>query len=287
MISIITSAYKAENTISRAIESLLAQTYKDWEMIIVVDASPDNTYNIALTYANKDNRIKVINNKENVGAGMARRIGIKNINPNTEYTTFLDSDDYYKPELLEVLYKNAKETNADVIHPGHIVVENNKEIALVPKYKLCIGKDTVVSDNSGTNHFMNTFLFKKWLWDKVEYSDRRYIEDTPTLLQLLYYANSILHFNYAGYCYVQNTDSLIHTASPIKNCIYLLLHSVTSFEFGKKVDCKQIIEASLNNFISNIYKLKEYQKTPSYNKEISQYKEEISEIFNFFIKIIV
>ena len=287
MISIITSAYKAENTISRAIESLLAQTYKDWEMIIVVDASPDNTYNIALTYANKDNRIKVINNKENVGAGMARRIGIKNINPNTEYTTFLDSDDYYKPELLEVLYKNAKETDADVIHPGHIVVENNKEIALVPKYKLCIGKDTVVSDNSGTNHFMNTFLFKKWLWDKVKYSDRRYIEDTPTLLQLLYYANSILHLDYAGYCYVQNTDSLIHTASPIKNCIYLLLHSVTSFEFGKKVDCKQIIEASLNNFISNIYKLKEYQKTPSYNKEISQYKEEISEIFNFFIKIIV
>lgn len=287
MISIITSAYKAENTISRAIESLLAQTYKDWEMIIVVDASPDNTYNIALTYANKDNRIKVINNKENVGAGMARRIGIKNINPNTEYTTFLDSDDYYKPELLEVLYKNAKETDADVIHPGHIVVENNKEIALVPKYKLCTGKDTVVSDNSGTNHFMNTFLFKKWLWDKVEYSDRRYIEDTPTLLQILYYANSILHLDYAGYCYVQNTDSLIHTASPIKNCIYLLLHSVTSFEFGKKVDCKQIIEASLNNFISNIYKLKEYQKIPSYNKEISQYKEEISEIFNFFIKIIV
>lgn len=287
MISIITSAYKAENTISRAIESLLAQTYKDWEMIIVVDASPDNTYNIALTYANKDNRIKVINNKENVGAGMARRIGIKNINPNTEYTTFLDSDDYYKPELLEVLYKNAKETDADVIHPGHIIIENNKEIVLVPKYKLCTGKDTVVSDNSGTNHFMNTFLFKKWLWDKVEYSDRRYIEDTPTLLQILYYANSILHLDYAGYCYVQNTDSLIHTASPIKNCIYLLLHSVTSFEFGKKVDCKQIIEASLNNFISNIYKLKEYQKTPSYNKEISQYKEEISEIFNFFIKIIV
>lgn len=287
MISIITSAYKAENTISRAIESLLAQTYKDWEMIIVVDASPDNTYNIALTYANKDNRIKVINNKENVGAGMARRIGIKNINSNTEYTTFLDSDDYYKPELLEVLYKNAKETDADVIHPGHIIVENNKEIALVPKYKLCTGKDTVVSDNSGTNHFMNTFLFKKWLWDKVEYSDRRYIEDTPTLLQLLYYANSILHLDYAGYYYIQNTDSLIHTASPIKNCIYLLLHSVTSFEFGKKVDCKQIIEASLNNFISNIYKLKEYQKIPSYNKEISQYKEEISEIFNFFIKIIV
>lgn len=287
MISIITSAYKAENTISRAIESLLAQTYKDWEMIIVVDASPDNTYNKALTYANKDNRIKVINNKENVGAGMARRIGIKNINPNTEYTTFLDSDDYYKPELLEVLYKNAKETDADVIHPGHIIIENNKEIVLVPKYKLCTGKDTVVSDNSGTNHFMNTFLFKKWLWDKVEYSDRRYIEDTPTLLQILYYANSILHLDYAGYCYVQNTDSLIHTASPIKNCIYLLLHSVTSFEFGKKVDCKQIIEASLNNFISNIYKLKEYQKTPSYNKEISQYKEEISEIFNFFIKIIV
>lgn len=287
MISIITSAYKAENTISRAIESLLAQTYKDWEMIIIVDASPDNTYNKALTYANKDNRIKVINNKENVGAGMARRIGIKNINPNTEYTTFLDSDDYYKPELLEVLYKNAKETDADVIHPGHIIIENNKEIVLVPKYKLCTGKDTVVSDNSGTNHFMNTFLFKKWLWDKVEYSDRRYIEDTPTLLQILYYANSILHLDYAGYCYVQNTDSLIHTASPIKNCIYLLLHSVTSFEFGKKVDCKQIIEASLNNFISNIYKLKEYQKTPSYNKEISQYKEEISEIFNFFIKIIV
>ena len=83
-------------------------------MIIVVDASPDNTYNIALSYADKDNRIKVINNKENVGAGMARRIGIKTINPNTEYTTFLYSDDYYKPDVLEVLYKI-------VGHPGALL----------------------------------------------------------------------------------------------------------------------------------------------------------------------
>ena len=287
MISIITSAYKAGSTISRAIESVLAQTYKDWEMIIVVDASPDNTYNIALSYADKNNRIKVINNKENVGAGMTRRIWIKNINPNTEYTTFLDSDDYYKPDVLEVLYKHAKETDADVIHPGHIVVENNEETVLIPKYKLCTGKDTVVSDNSGTNHFMNTFLFKKWLWDKVEYSDRRYIEDTPTLLQILYYANSILHLDYAGYYYVQNTDSLIHSASPVKNCIYLLLHSVSSYKFGKKVKCADIIEASLDNFIKNIHKLKVLSLIPKYRKEIVKYKDEIFEIFNFFITIIL
>ena len=68
MISIITSAYKAENTISRAIESLLAQTYKDWEMVIVVDASPDNTYNIALTYANKDSSTKGFKNPEKAWA---------------------------------------------------------------------------------------------------------------------------------------------------------------------------------------------------------------------------
>lgn len=286
MISIITSAYKARSTIGRAIESVLAQTYKDWEMIIVVDASPDNTYNIALSYADKDNRIKVINNKENVGAGMARRIGIKNINSNTEYTTFLDSDDYYKPDVLEVLYKHAKETDADVIHPGHIVVSNGKETALIPEYKLCFDKDVVKADNSGTSHFMNTFLIKKWLWDKVEYNSRRYIEDTPTLLQLLYYANSILHLDYAGYYYTQNNDSLIHSASPIKNCIYLLLHSVTSYNFGKEVECKGIVDASLINFIKEIRRLKLLQSSPQYYKEIQKYKEEILEIFNFFITIV-
>lgn len=284
MISIITSAFKAQNTISKCIESVLKQSYKDWEMIIVVDASPDNTYNIALDFSKKDSRIKVINNTENLGAGMSRRIGIKNISHGSEYTTFLDSDDWYKHDNLEMLYKAAKETDADIVHPGHIVVEGDYKKELIPNYKLCEGLDRLKQDSSKTNHFLNTFLIKSTLWDKIEYSSRRYVEDTPTLLQLVYYSKSVLHLDYAGYYYYQNPNSLIHTASEIKNIIYLLLHCVDSYKFGDKVKDSMIKKASITKFLELINSLKSHVDKNA--EEINDYKEELFEIFIFLIKIL-
>lgn len=98
LVSIITPAYNAAEYIAETIESVLAQTYPKWEMLIVNDCSKDNTAEIVQSYAAKDNRIKLINLKQNSGAAVARNIAIQNAKG--RYIAFLDSDDLWKKEKL-------------------------------------------------------------------------------------------------------------------------------------------------------------------------------------------
>ena len=99
LVSIITPAYNSSKYISEAIESVIAQTYKNWEMIIVDDASQDGTYEILNNYANKDKRIKTIFLEKNYGAAYARNRAIEYAQG--RYVAFLDSDDLWKKEKLE------------------------------------------------------------------------------------------------------------------------------------------------------------------------------------------
>ncbi|GBD34505.1 Putative glycosyltransferase EpsE [bacterium HR35] len=100
-VSIITPTYNGEKFIERAIKSVLWQTFKDWEMIIVDDASNDKTVKIVKEYAQKDSRIKLIELKENTGGpAIPRTIACKEAMG--EYIAFLDQDDIYYPEYLEL-----------------------------------------------------------------------------------------------------------------------------------------------------------------------------------------
>lgn len=99
LVSIITPAYNAAEYMAETIESVIAQTYPNWEMLIVNDCSKDNTAEIVQSYADKDNRIKLINLKQNSGAAVARNTAIKNAKG--RYIAFLDSDDIWEKEKLQ------------------------------------------------------------------------------------------------------------------------------------------------------------------------------------------
>ncbi len=107
MISIITPAYNAEKSIAKTIESVLAQTHTDWEMIIVDDCSKDNTYDVAKQYADKDDRIKVVKQEKNGGVASARNTALKLAKG--DYIAFLDSDDLFLPDKLEKQLKFMEE----------------------------------------------------------------------------------------------------------------------------------------------------------------------------------
>jgi len=100
MISIITPAYNAEKYISQTIESVLNQTYTEWEMVIVDDCSVDNTYNIILEYAKRDNRIKPVKHEVNKGVAEARNTALRE--SSGDFVAFLDSDDLWVPEKLRI-----------------------------------------------------------------------------------------------------------------------------------------------------------------------------------------
>lgn len=110
-ISLILSAYNEEKFIKKAIESVINQTLKDIEIIIVNDGSTDDTLNIINSYGNSDSRIKVID-QENIGLGASRNKGMKIASG--EYITFLDGDDWFATDAFEISYKEAKAKNTDI-----------------------------------------------------------------------------------------------------------------------------------------------------------------------------
>jgi succinoglycan biosynthesis protein ExoO len=111
-VSVITAAYKAARYIGQAIESVQAQTLTDWEMIIVDDASPDETAEVVKRYLD-DPRIKLIRNEQNAGAGYSRNRAIEAAQG--EWIAVLDADDWYAPERLEDLWKLAQEKETLVV----------------------------------------------------------------------------------------------------------------------------------------------------------------------------
>lgn len=110
-ISIVVAVYKAEAYIRRCLDSILAQTFTDYEVIMVDDGSPDSSGEICEEYARRDSRFKVVH-KENGGVGSARKVGMEH--SRGRYSSHIDPDDWVEPTFLELLHKSAEENNADI-----------------------------------------------------------------------------------------------------------------------------------------------------------------------------
>lgn len=115
-ISVITPVYKVENYLRKCIDSILSQTFTDYELIIVDDGSPDSCGEIADEYEKADPRVRVIH-KENGGAASARNAGI--VKAVGEYLYFPDSDDWLEPDYLEKMYELAARTDAQLVISGY------------------------------------------------------------------------------------------------------------------------------------------------------------------------
>ena len=111
LISIIVPIYKTEKYLDRCIKSIINQTYKNLEVILVDDGSPDRCGVICDKWAQKDKRIKVIH-KENGGVSDSRNAGLDIANG--EYIGFVDSDDYIHKDFIKILYNLCKENNSDI-----------------------------------------------------------------------------------------------------------------------------------------------------------------------------
>lgn len=121
LVSIITPAYNAEQYLSITIESILSQTYQNWELLISNDCSTDNTKKIAESYADKDNRIKVINAQRNGGVSAARNIAMEHATG--KYIAFVDSDDLWHPEKLEKQISFMKKNNYAFTYTSYQMID--------------------------------------------------------------------------------------------------------------------------------------------------------------------
>lgn len=145
LISIIIPVYNVEKYIHRCVDSIVNQSYKNLEIILVDDGSPDRSGSICDNYGRQDNRIKVIH-KKNEGLGFARNAGLDCASG--KYVTFIDGDDYIGNNHIETMYNKIKETATDTCMAGHTKVYKDKQIEHI---NVCAGK--VYKDNV-KNHIL-------------------------------------------------------------------------------------------------------------------------------------
>jgi teichuronic acid biosynthesis glycosyltransferase TuaG len=141
LISIIVPVYNCQDFLSATIESVIAQTYKNWELFIIDDCSLDNSFEIATSYQLKDERIKVLKNKSNSGQAFARNQGLDIANG--RFIAFLDSDDLWHPQKLEIHLKECLDKRLAFSYSDFELIDersNSMEIQMKPSNNLSFQK---------------------------------------------------------------------------------------------------------------------------------------------------
>lgn len=153
LVSIITPTFNSEKYIKETIQSVINQTYQNWELLITDDCSTDNTIEIIMSYCELDKRIKLFKLNKNSGAGTARNNSIKEAQG--EYMAFLDSDDLWLPYKLERQITFMKENNVLVSHTSSLTCdESGKIYAFNPAYKTVSYRQICNCDKCGTTELV-------------------------------------------------------------------------------------------------------------------------------------
>ena len=186
LISVVIPAYNAEQFLDETLESVLSQTYENWECIIVNDGSTDNTESVAKKWCEKDTRFRYFY-KENSGASDTRNLGIKKARG--EYIAFLDADDLYMPNFLDVCLENLVEKDVDLIAPKMLEFRDVRNGVIEDEDK----KDYLYSGKEGIALFLHSnrltmaLLCKKSVMDEVGgFTWHKKAEDLHCWLKVLF-----------------------------------------------------------------------------------------------------
>lgn len=216
ILSVIMPVYNVEKYVEKSIKSVLNQTMKDFELIIVNDGSTDNSGDICEKYASIDNRIKYFV-KENKGVSAARNFAIKK-STNSKYITFIDSDDWIEVDFYEKVMKYINDNNLDMCITGYIIEEKKRCFINLKK------KEANIMDSSeALIEIFRSRYYKGTLWDTFFKRDillnlslverLRYHEDFLFKVECINNSKKIGYFPLYKYHYVMRPTSVSHTFS--------------------------------------------------------------------------
>ena len=219
LVSIIMPVYNTEKYLDQSIGSVIQQTYENWELIVVDDGSKDNSVSIIQSYAQKDQRIHLINNdSDQHGPGIARNIGLDHIRG--KYTYFIDSDDWIDKDLLTDTVTKAEETSADLVPCGFIIEEENRQIRkeLKPKgnYEYDDFKKSANDILRGTWGHV-TELIRSELLSDIRHNQYKTCEDICFQMDLLCKTRKVCGIDkeYYHYCIRKDSISFTHNSDDV------------------------------------------------------------------------
>lgn len=216
LISIIVPVYNTEKYLDKCIQSVLAQTYTNWELLLIDDGSTDSSGIICDKYAAEDNRIRVFH-KENGGVSSARNLGLDNAKG--EWISFVDADDWIEPTMYFDMHEGTHLQNADIVYCDIRMVFTNRIIVY-----------HAAQYNADKRVFLNNFITSDWtslcnlvvrraLFEKYQIrvpQNIAFCEDFDVSFRLMAVAQKISHIDQPLYNYNRtNQSSALHNISPL------------------------------------------------------------------------
>lgn len=215
LVSLIIPAYNAEDEISTCLNSIVNQTYKNIEIIIVIDGATDGTYKVCKEYMDKDKRVKVINKEKNEGTLMARQDGIKIAQG--KYIMFIDSDDYIVDDAVEKLVNIASKRDVDLIRFRYKKIPDNyyqyeylngENMIYIEKEEFKEKVYPMFIEGYMLNALFTNFVKKEKIESCMFNIKLTFGEDFLTNLQLFTNINNVMLYNEPLYFYVSNPKSI-------------------------------------------------------------------------------
>lgn len=280
MVSIIVTIYNSEKYLKEALDSIVNQTYQDYEVIMVNDGSADNSGAIALSYTS-DQRFKLINN-EHVGFPQAKNIGLSNVHG--DYVIFLDSDDIAHPQWLELLIKPILENNVDISYCDYVKFNDGEKIELTSLDASSVRiKD--MSDQKmcplfypGCRNYMWNKLIKRELYNGIIFKDCPCMSDVQVMYKIFDKASTVFHVDSTLVYYRQREDSIIGRLCETKEFAryrFELLLKVVTFVYNKYEISRFICKRYLDNELSKVRLLAGKEEC---NKLYKKHKKQVDHI---------
>ena len=219
-ISVIVPIYKVEKFLPKCIESVLNQTFTDFELILVDDESPDRCPEICEDYAKKDKRVIALHKKNGGGVSDARNFGLDYVfsNSSSEYICMIDGDDYIHEQYLEKLYETITNENADISMCNYIYVDEEGN-RLPNKNDKLVFKNQVLTTERQFNFLTFNWkiilvwnkLYKKEIFKNIRYPLKRLHQDEAVAHLVINACKKMAIINDALYYYVQHPESAMKT----------------------------------------------------------------------------
>lgn len=202
-VSIIIPVYNGEKYLIKCLNNVVEQTLRDIQIIVIDDGSTDNSLNIIKKYSKKYPNIQY-QTKKNEGQAVARNIGIEMAEG--EFITFIDSDDYVEKDMLEKMYNNAIENNADIVVCDYVEELANKRVYKKSLYmpEEDLQKNYIISVAGPCSKIIRTKIFKE---NNLKFLENNIYEDLAVIPILAIYANKITYCEEPLYHYVIRENS--------------------------------------------------------------------------------
>lgn len=254
-ISVIVPVYKVERFLSRCVDSILAQTYEDFELILVDDGSPDNCGRICDAYAQKDDRVHVIH-QHNGGLSAARNTGIDWAfsNSDSRWLAFVDSDDWVHPDFLNVLYNTAKETACKISACGFFNTTGMDFADAGNAAISCISVDDYYCESfhHGATPAACGKLYHKSIFKDLRYPIGKLHEDEFTTYLALYNVGKIGVTAAQLYAYYQNPNGIMQSEwSPRRMDVLEAFEQ--QIEFARSIQNSRLLNKVALQYIYGVY----------------------------------